>query len=113
MCVDYFLSVPPKVSPFYIEDNLHIGDRVSLTCSVTKGDLPLTISWRKDGRIMNPSHHVSITAVDQFTSILAIEKLSSDHNGNYSCVVSNMVAEVSHSHPLVVNGNWARRVAHI
>ena len=54
---------------------------------------------------------VSITQVDQFTSILVIEKLSSEHNGNYTCVVSNLAAEVSHTHQLVVNGNWARRVA--
>ncbi|XP_063920715.1 cell adhesion molecule Dscam2 isoform X4 [Zophobas morio] len=95
--------VPPKVSPFYIEDTLHIGDRASLTCSVTKGDLPLTISWRKNGRNIQPVHMVSITQVDQFTSILVIEKLSSEHNGNYTCVVSNLAAEVSHTHQLVVN----------
>ncbi|XP_068892720.1 cell adhesion molecule Dscam2 isoform X3 [Tenebrio molitor] len=95
--------VPPKVSPFYVEDTLHIGDRASLTCSVTKGDLPLTISWLKDGRNVQPAHMVSITQVDQFTSILVIEKLSPEHNGNYSCVVRNLAAEVSHTHQLVVN----------
>ncbi|XP_064213100.1 cell adhesion molecule Dscam2 isoform X2 [Tribolium castaneum] len=95
--------VPPKVSPFYVEDTLHMGDRASLTCSVTKGDLPLTITWRKNGRTVEPAHMVSITQVDQFTSILVIEKLSSDHNGNYSCVVRNLAAEVSHTHQLVVN----------
>jgi hypothetical protein len=94
-----------------VEDTLHIGDRASLTCSVTKGDLPLTISWLKDGRNVQPAHMVSITQVDQFTSILVIEKLSPEHNGNYSCVVRNLAAEVSHTHQLVVNGNWACRVA--
>lgn len=108
---ELFLAVPPKISPFYVEDSLHVGDRTSLTCSVTKGDSPLTISWHKDGNIVDPAHMVSITQVDQFTSILVIEKLSSEHNGNYSCVVRNPAAEVSHMHQLVVNGNWTRRVA--
>ncbi|KAK9752837.1 Immunoglobulin I-set domain [Popillia japonica] len=94
--------VPPKVSPFYAENTLHVGDRTSLTCSVTKGDLPLTISWRKDGRTLDPTQ-ISITQVDQFTSILLIESLSSEHNGNYSCVVRNQAAEVSHTQQLVVN----------
>ncbi|KAJ8924819.1 hypothetical protein NQ315_000973 [Exocentrus adspersus] len=95
--------VPPKVSPFYAEDTLHVGDRASLTCSVTKGDLPLTISWHKDGRTLEPAQMVSITQVDQFTSILVIESLSPEHNGNYSCVVRNLAAEVSHTQQLVVN----------
>ncbi|XP_022918386.1 cell adhesion molecule Dscam2 isoform X1 [Onthophagus taurus] len=95
--------VPPKVSPFYAEDTLHVGDRASLTCSVTKGDLPLTISWHKDGRNVDPAQMVSITQVDQFTSILLIESLSPHHNGNYSCMVRNQAAEVSHTQQLVVN----------
>lgn len=99
------IAVPPKVSPFYAEETLHVGDRASLTCSVTKGDLPLTISWQKDGRVVEPAQMVSVTQVDQYTSILLIESLTPEHNGNYSCVVRNLAAEVSHTHHLVVNGN--------
>ncbi|XP_049818857.1 Down syndrome cell adhesion molecule-like protein Dscam2 isoform X3 [Aethina tumida] len=95
--------VPPKLSPFYVEDSLHVGDRVSLTCSVNKGDQPLTISWHKDGRSLEGGQLMPITQVDQFTSILVIESLSPEHNGNYSCVVRNLAAEVSHTHQLVVN----------
>lgn len=105
-----FITVPPKVSPFYAEDTLHVGDRVSLTCSVTKGDLPLTIVWHKDGRTIEPSQMVSVTQVDQFTSILSIDSLSPEHNGNYSCVVRNLAAEVSHTQQLVVNGNFWREL---
>lgn len=83
---------------------MHVGDRASLTCSVTKGDLPLTITWKKDGRILNAGSSVSITEVDQFTSILVIESLSPEHNGNYSCVVKNAAAEAAHTQQLAVNG---------
>lgn len=105
LCVLCVVAVPPKVSPFYAADTLHVGDRASLTCSVTKGDLPLSIGWRKDGRAVEPAQLLSVTQVDQYTSILLIESLSPDHNGNYSCVVRNLAAEVAHTHQLVVNGN--------
>lgn len=83
-----------------------MGDRASLTCSVTKGDQPLTIVWHKDGRLVDHAQQqMSVTQVDTFTSILLIESLSPNHNGNYSCVVKNQAATVSHTQQLVVNGN--------
>lgn len=100
------IAVPPKLSPFYAEDTLHVGDRATLTCAVTKGDEPLTIAWHKDGRqIVSSQMQMHIQQVDSFTSILLIESLSQEHNGNYSCVVRNLAAEVSHTQQLVVNGN--------
>ncbi|XP_043065575.1 cell adhesion molecule Dscam2 isoform X4 [Drosophila bipectinata] len=96
--------VPPKVSPFQTSIlQLNMGDRASLTCSVVKGDLPLTINWRKDGRPIDPTQHMSVKQVDQYNSILVIENLGSDHTGNYSCVVRNSAAEVENSQALLVN----------
>ncbi|XP_011496238.1 PREDICTED: Down syndrome cell adhesion molecule-like protein Dscam2 [Ceratosolen solmsi marchali] len=95
--------VPPKISPFTADHDLHLGERTTLTCSVSRGDLPLTIFWLKDGRTMGPSERVTVTSVDQFNSILMIESLSPDHNGNYSCVARNLAAEVSHTQRLVVH----------
>ena len=100
-----YISVPPKISPFTADRDLHLGERTTLTCSVTRGDLPLSISWLKDGRSMGPSERVTITNMEQFSSILMIESLSPDHNGNYSCVARNLAAEVSHTQRLVVHGN--------
>ena len=99
------IPVPPKISPFTADRDLHLGERTTLTCSVTRGDLPLSISWLKDGRSMGPSERVSVTNMDQYNSILMIESLSPDHNGNYSCVARNLAAEVSHTQRLVVHGN--------
>ncbi|XP_024945332.1 Down syndrome cell adhesion molecule-like protein Dscam2 isoform X13 [Cephus cinctus] len=103
-CIGFIvISVPPKISPFTADRDLHLGERTTLTCSVTRGDLPLSISWLKDGRSMGPSERVTVTNVDQFNSILMIESLSPDHNGNYSCVARNLAAEVSHTQRLVVH----------
>nr|CAD7591924.1 unnamed protein product [Timema genevievae] len=87
--------VPPKLSPFNSDRTQHVGERASLTCSVTKGDLPLTITWLKDGRALDPAQRISVSQVDQFNSILLIESLSPDHNGNYSCVARNLAAEAT------------------
>ncbi|XP_037034782.1 Down syndrome cell adhesion molecule-like protein Dscam2 isoform X7 [Bradysia coprophila] len=96
--------VPPKLSSFQSTTLLlNVGDRASLTCSVVKGDLPLTITWRKDGRPIDPSQHMSIKHVDQYNSILVIENLASHHTGNYSCCVKNLAAEVENSQSLLVN----------
>lgn len=98
-------SVPPKLAPFHASVVLlNVGDRASITCSVVKGDTPLTITWRKDGRSLDPAHRVQVTQVDQYNSILVIESLQADHTGNYSCVVSNMAAEVEGTQGLLVNG---------
>jgi hypothetical protein len=101
----FVISVPPKISPFTADRDLHLGERTTLTCSVTRGDLPLSITWLKDGRSMGPSERVTVTNMDQYNSILMIESLSPDHNGNYSCVARNVAAEVSHTQRLVVHGN--------
>ncbi|XP_024084690.1 Down syndrome cell adhesion molecule-like protein Dscam2 [Cimex lectularius] len=95
--------VPPKISPFSADRTLHLGERASLTCSVTKGDPPLTVTWLKDGRALDPKHRLAVQQVDQFNSILLIESLSPEHNGNYSCVARNPAAEVVHTQRLVVN----------
>ncbi|XP_076388386.1 Down syndrome cell adhesion molecule 2 isoform X6 [Megachile rotundata] len=100
---DVAVIVPPKISPFTADRDLHLGERTTLTCSVTRGDLPLSISWLKDGRSMGPSERVTVTNMDQYNSILMIESLSPDHNGNYSCVARNLAAEVSHTQRLVVH----------
>lgn len=98
-------TVPPKLSPFPATINqLNVGDRASLTCSVIKGDLPLTITWRKDNRNVDSSQHISVKQVDQFNSILVIDTLGPDHTGNYSCHVRNMASEVEMSQSLLVNG---------
>lgn len=104
--IEPYFSVPPKLSPFQTTVlSLNVGDRASLTCSVVKGDSPLTITWRKDGRPIDLSNHMNVKAVDQYNSILVIEHLQPDHTGNYSCCVRNLAAEVENSQALLVNGN--------
>lgn len=100
------ISVPPKLSSITPYRTLNVGERASLTCSVIKGDLPLTITWSKNKRLLNKAKdQMSITQVDQYNSLLVIDGVAPHHSGNYSCLARNPVAEEIISQHLTVNGN--------
>ena len=40
---------PPVIDPFRFPARKS-GDRVTVSCAVSSGDLPMTLSWYKDGR---------------------------------------------------------------
>lgn len=68
---------------------------------VVSGDLPITITWQKDGRPIPASLGVTIDNID-FTSSLRISNLSLMHNGNYTCIARNEAAAVEHQSQLIV-----------
>ncbi|EEB19411.1 Down syndrome cell adhesion molecule precursor, putative [Pediculus humanus corporis] len=95
--------VPPKITPFTFAHDLKLGDRISVQCVVVSGDLPLSFTWRKDGEPPPESDTITVRRYDPFTSALSIRAIASNHSGNYTCLVSNQAATVSHTAPLRVN----------
>ncbi|XP_021925400.1 Down syndrome cell adhesion molecule-like protein Dscam2 isoform X4 [Zootermopsis nevadensis] len=93
--------VPPKISPFAFQMDLHLGNRAGVQCLVTNGDLPLTIEWRKDWGPLDSD--VNVQQLGEFTSSLSIESLRPHHAGNYTCLATNSAAQASHSSRLLVN----------
>jgi len=96
------VSVPPFIQPFEFP-RFSIGQRVFIPCVVVSGDLPITITWQKDGRPIPASLGVTIDNID-FTSSLRISNLSLMHNGNYTCIARNDAAAVEHQSQLIVRG---------
>ncbi|XP_075449826.1 cell adhesion molecule DSCAM isoform X2 [Ascaphus truei] len=94
------VKVPPFIQPFESQ-RFSIGQRVFISCVVVSGDLPITITWQKDGRPIPSSLGVTIDNID-FTSSLRISNLSLMHNGNYTCVARNDAAAVEHQSQLIV-----------
>ena len=91
--------------PFSFQgDHVFEGALARLTCVVYQGDLPLSISWQKDGISIPPSLGIAVRNVDTYTSILTIDRVESKHGGNYSCFAQNQAASASHTASLVVNG---------
>ncbi|ELW53216.1 Down syndrome cell adhesion molecule like protein, partial [Tupaia chinensis] len=94
------VRVPPFIQPFEFP-RFSIGQRVFIPCVVVSGDLPITITWQKDGRPIPASLGVTIDNID-FTSSLRISNLSLMHNGNYTCIARNEAAAVEHQSQLIV-----------
>lgn len=74
-----------------------------IACVVASGDMPIRITWRKDGQEIVPSSGITIDT-KEFMSSLQISKVSLKHNGNYTCIASNDAATVSTERQLTVTG---------
>lgn len=128
------IAVPPRISPFNFEEGITEGLRTQLMCSSSQGDQPFNITWLKDQRTIltrNQKHQFSgsgdidialwktnqdhtyfldnsihINEYAAFSSILSIENLTSSHNGNYTCRISNQGGLVDHTAVLLVAGSY-------
>ena len=101
--------VAPKIVPFSRRtSSLQKGERITLTCTIAKGDSPISITWQKDEKSIKPSANddagVKIIAFDEFNSMLTIEDLDVHHIGNYSCLASNLAGTAIHFQTVHVNG---------
>lgn len=107
-CAILFVSVPPKIVPFYYqEENIIEGHLARVSCIVSRGDLPLQLHWEKDGvEISSGINSVEIKSFDEHSSILSISSVSTNNNGLYTCVANNAVGMARHSAQLIVKGNW-------
>lgn len=71
-------------------------------CAVTDGDPPFKFVWLKDGKDIAEGNTYNIHNIDGYTSTLTITQLGPEHNGNYTCKVSNAYGTVQHSDMLLM-----------
>jgi Immunoglobulin domain len=115
------VAVAPKITPFQVDPTLRLGERLTLTCAVSKGDPPLTIGWMVNGHVVTSAGgEIKTMLINAFTSILAIDSLQMSHSGNYTCLVRNAAGQVSQSQLVVIQGrqrpmslglHWHRNVS--
>ncbi|XP_055593972.1 cell adhesion molecule Dscam2 isoform X21 [Uranotaenia lowii] len=97
------VMVPPIVLPFeFGEEPFDIYSATTVSCVVTKGDLPIQIKWLFDGHHLLTGDGVLITSGGQRISILSIESVHSRHAGNYSCFATNNAGEARYDAELKV-----------
>lgn len=111
-CRNLFLlciTVPPRISPFYFDEKVTTGMRTEVMCSASSGDLPINISWTKDGTSLANIEDVRIDERSQYSSILTITKVTPRHSGNYTCKISNAAGQVLRSAILSVTGKKRRK----
>ncbi|CAL4147451.1 unnamed protein product, partial [Meganyctiphanes norvegica] len=102
--VNIKVAVPPRILPFSPDNYLIEGSRLTVTCTVTEGDLPLTIAWSKDGQQLSKSAtDISVDAWGDFNSHLTIAHMKSHHAGNYSCTAQNKADFATQTLSIYVN----------
>ncbi|XP_076265870.1 Down syndrome cell adhesion molecule 1 isoform X4 [Rhynchophorus ferrugineus] len=98
------VMVVPHVAPFnFGETPIYLGHTTQVTCLVSEGDTPLSITWIFNGAPLGLSTNVNTMKVGQKASMLLIDAVSEDNAGNYTCHVSNAAGVAEHSATLNVH----------
>lgn len=110
MCV-----VAPQIGVFTFGDEpLNAGDIASVTCAVTKGDLPMEIEWMfRNEPIDEKREDIIISNLGKRGKQLSIEAVGARHVGEYTCVASNLAGSTSRSAILAVNGIRVYKIWHV
>ena len=96
---------PPVIVPFSFGSSVvNTGVFAQLTCVVSQGDLPITISWSLKGQELNSGPSITTNMLGQRVSMLVIASVDYTHIGEYTCRATNGAGSVTHSAALNVNG---------
>lgn len=99
------ISAPPEIMPFHFSSNLKEGGITNIVCSVTSGDLPITFTWRKDGKPLPHDPDIREQQLVEMVSTLRINNLAAKHSGHYTCIATNPASSANFTAELVVRGN--------
>ena len=95
----------PDILPFsFGRDILNQGDFAQITCVVTRGDRPLSITWSLKGDKINSDPTLSTTMLGTQASMLVISSVDYHHSGVYTCRAENIAGISTYSAELNVNG---------
>lgn len=83
---------------------LNEGSFAQLSCVVTEGDEPLTVSWSFHGDTSLTSNDLVTRNFGPRTSLLMIQSVGHRHMGSYTCSASNAAGNASFTAHLKVNG---------
>ncbi|XP_044018826.1 Down syndrome cell adhesion molecule-like protein Dscam2 isoform X29 [Aphidius gifuensis] len=98
------VMVVPQILPFTFGDEpVNSGDAVSVTCSISKGDLPFEIDWLLNDEPLSEDHNDITITTGKRLSILAIDSVAASHWGEYTCKASNRAGSTVHRAVLTVN----------
>ncbi|KAF2905043.1 hypothetical protein ILUMI_01126, partial [Ignelater luminosus] len=104
------INVLPYIAPFDFEGEVNTGDSVQLNCYVSKGDLPVSITWTLNGKPITLHSGISMMPIGGRTSLLTISSVEADHAGDFDCTASNKAGSSNHMATLFINGTNALKL---
>jgi hypothetical protein len=100
-----FFAEPPRIVPFsFGSEVVDEGAFAQLTCSVSHGDEPISLSWSLKGDEISSEPTMTTSTIGTRTSILIISAVGSRHVGEYTCQARNPAGVATYSTLLRVNG---------
>lgn len=101
------MLVPPQLvlQPNQNELKSKEGDSVNLFCPVEDSLYSMTITWRKNGKILNSASAPPHFEFSPDNKNIRIRKSQAHDTGIYSCVASNLAGETEFESSLLVLGN--------
>lgn len=100
-----FSPAPPEIMPFHFSSNLKEGGITNIVCSATSGDLPITFTWRKDGKPLPHDPDIHEQHPVEMVSALRFNNLAAKHSGHYTCIATNPASSANFTAELIVRGN--------
>ena len=101
--------VGPAINPFAFDQPVYSGDDVQVTCYVSKGDEPISVSWTLNGMPLTSGHNgVQLVNVGSKTSLLTLTNVNHNSDGEYRCLAHNPAGVASYSANLTVYGKGMR-----
>ncbi|CAG2162952.1 unnamed protein product, partial [Oppiella nova] len=97
------VHIKPVIEAFAFPTSLREGQRSSILCTVSSGDMPITLQWFKDNVPISQHKGVRVNEVVDYSSTLLFESLTLDHKGNYTCIATNTAGTVSHTTSMVIH----------
>lgn len=104
-------TVPPQIRPFSFGDEpSNSGESLGVQCAITKGDLPINITWTHNGIILDANADgIALGRLSTKSSTLNIDYISGHHRGIYKCIASNLAGDSVLEAELLVNGIYLAR----
>ena len=95
----------PEIVPFSFGfDKIDQGKVAQLTCLISSGDMPLTITWSLKGDLISSDPTMTTTMIGRQMSMLIIQSVDYQHSGTYTCRAENPAGITTYSTELKVNG---------
>ncbi|XP_076349631.1 cell adhesion molecule Dscam1-like isoform X3 [Tachypleus tridentatus] len=101
--VAIFIRIKPQIEPFHFPQSVHINQRLSISCTVIKGDPPIKMKWLKNGHLLTESEELKVHVLADYSSTILFKSVNPDHRGQYTCTATNHVGTDKHSSTIIIH----------